>query len=410
MDLKKGVKHMNMNVVERALKAFWPSVDKLILFGMGNMGSEFVSQTKLKLPSIVYDNDEDKWGKTILGKYVIAPEKLKEIQNKDSMLVFIMGVHDEEIACQIERYGFKNWISLRYLEYRLMIESHIQNIHIKSCMIETSSLCNARCTFCINKTMQRDRMNMPNKIFEQAVVRLREFNQYPEIFWMHCLGEPLIDSELYAKIRKLKNEFPDSHIGYASNFGLASEDHIRNILDCGQDFLIISLNTNDKIEYHKLMGLDYDKTVEKIEFLLREKARQHSALDLTISIVENEKNGCEVQKFSEYWNSKKVKVRVLKEGKWVKKTKRIDESNSGGYLGHVLSGYVCQQLYQEICILSNGNYALCCFDGEGCMNLGNVMDTNLQEVFHNEERTKLIMSLMHGASGREICRECSFLK
>lgn len=160
---------------------------------------------------------------------------------------------------------------------------------------------------------------MPNEIFEQAVVRLREFNQYPEIFWMHCLGEPLIDSELYAKIRKLKNEFPDSHIGYASNFGLASEDHIRNILDCGQDFLIISLNTNDKIEYHKLMGLDYDKTVEKIEFLLREKARQHSALDLTISIVENEKNGCEVQKFSEYWNSKKVKVRVLKEGKWVKK-------------------------------------------------------------------------------------------
>lgn len=94
MDLKKGVKHMNMNVVERALKAFLPSVDKLILFGMGNIGSEFVSQTKLELPSIVYDNDEDKWGKTILGKYVIAPEKLKEIQNKDSMLVFIMGVHD----------------------------------------------------------------------------------------------------------------------------------------------------------------------------------------------------------------------------------------------------------------------------------------------------------------------------
>lgn len=385
----------------------------IILFGAGLLFEEFVKQTTIKLPSQIYDNDKSKWGKKIHhNRYeIVSPEGLKDISDKEDTLVLITSGKAEEIASQVEAYGFFSWMSLQYLIYRNTIEDYINHIDIKSCMIETSNFCNARCTFCVNPTMERKKMNMSDEIFEKTLFRLKELKQYPEMFRLHCLGEPLLDPHLFDKIKKLKEEFPKSSVGYASNFGIASQEYIDKIFESGQDFIVISLNTNSREEYQKTMKLDYDKTIENVRVLLNEKSKRNSKLKITMSIVENEYNELEVRAFAEKWEREGVDVRKLQQGKWVeKKPIKIDDKKNTEYKNHTINNYVCQQLYQEICVLSNGDYALCCFDGESCLDLGNVKNTSIYEMFHNVKKNEIIRAMMHGESSLDLCNGCSFLK
>lgn len=405
---------MNIKAIEKVLEDSLVSMCNIVLFGVGECSDEFLRQTTIQLPEVIYDNDETKWGRKIFeNRFVVAPPReLQKISDKTSVSVLIMSGHDSEIACQIEEYGFQSWISLPYLIHRITIEDKIEDINIKSCMIEASNFCNARCSFCINPTMKRKKMNMSSEIFEQVVFRLKELNQNPEKFWLHCLGEPLMDPNLFQKVRRLKSDFPNSSVGYASNLSIATSEIIKEIFESGQDFLVISLNTSDKYEYQSVMGLDYDKTIENIHKLLLEKWKRSSNLIITMSIVENENNLQQVREFTEKWEKEGIEVRTLKEGKWVQK--RIEKDSrvyqNIRYDHHVLKRYVCQQLYEEICILSNGMYALCCFDGEGCMKLGNVTTTSIYDMFHIKSKNKLMRAIMHGEDDLDICRSCSFLK
>lgn len=406
---------MNIKKIDEIINEMIQLPRDIVLFGAGDIGRKFTCQTSIKLPHLIYDNDTSKCGKKIFEDFLVTDaENLKGIKNKDNVLVLILSHYDKEISNQVESYGFNTWLSICYLAHKVMIEEKFNNIGIKTCMIETSNLCNAKCPFCINSTMSRKKMNMTDEIFEWVLYRLKESNQSPEIFRLHCLGEPLIDPELFQKIRRLKSEFPKSVVGYTSNFSLATEKIVSEILECGQDFLTISINTNNREDYQKIMGLNYDQTIKNIDYLLEEKSRKNSNLEVTLSIVENEKNYNEVLQFSEYWKEKGVNVRALKEGKWVEKgnssKNEIDISDDHEYCCHILSEYVCQQLYQEICILSNGDYALCCFDGEGCLELGNVKNTNIYDVFHDKKRMNLITAIMNGKHELDICMDCSFRK
>lgn len=399
----------NIKEMDRIIADAAGDHESVIVFGAGRLCRDFLQHTGLRVQTQIYDNDPAKWGSRIGESYLVeAPKELKKIAGKGIMVVIASG-HDREIAGQLEETGFTHWISIPYLIHRLSVENSLKEIRIQACMIEASSLCNAACGFCIHPVMKRRKMNMTPESFEQALYRLKEAGQTPETFWLHCLGEPLLDPDLFRKIRRLKEEFPDSSVGFASNFAAASPKIIDQILGSGQDFIAVSLNAVTKEEYRSIMGLDYEKTAALVKLLLRERDKMKSELAVSMSIVENAGNHEKISAFKELWTNEGAEVRVLQEGKWIGSDVCTNvPPEDTGYAGKVVSRYVCRQLYQELCILSSGDYALCCFDGEKRLELGNVWDTGIYDMFHLDQRLELILGIMHGNNEFDICAECSF--
>lgn len=384
------------SLADMIIKAIMNSLklNKVCLFGGGAACNSLLNNSMLCNDiEHIFDNDPNKWG----GIHnVLSPEYI----NRDlNALYIITSMYDGEIGKQLQSLGVKNWISYYQLLDMIKVKDRLADVSIKACMIEATNYCNASCAFCANPTMKRKKMHMSSEIFEKIIERLHTEGQVPEWFWLHCLGEPLLDSDIFYKVQRLKKEFPNSKVGFTSNFSVINADTIDSIFTSGQDYIYISLNAINETDYEHIMHLNYQKTLKNIHDLLVEKEKRQSDLQVVLSIVETPDNGKQVSLFKENW-SKKAEVRVIMQGKWIdggseKKSRRKRH-------------LVCDQLLEEICILSNGDYALCCFDGEGTLPLGNVMQQSLAEMFVCEEKQQIINQFLFSDKEVPICAECSF--
>lgn len=264
--------------------------------------------------------------------------------------------------------------------------------------IETSSFCNAKCTFCSNASLKRKKNIMSHEVFNRIIERIKLEKINVSKFILCLNGEPLTDPQLFMRIKKLKSEFPYTKVEFTSNFALATDEIIEQILESNLDKVICSLNSVNEKKYKKIMGLEYEKTVNNIEYLLRRKKETGSKLEICLSIILNEENVDEVQKFKERWRG--VNIRVMKLGQWV------DKEMFQTIYNHERNG-ICPILYRTINILSNGDYALCCFDSEGIISY-NVMDSTIEEAWKSSVFKNIReWHLEHGKTNRE-CANCSF--
>lgn len=264
--------------------------------------------------------------------------------------------------------------------------------------IETTSFCNARCVFCPNTSLKRRKNIMSDTVFAKIMERVKQEKLNVSTFILHLNGEPFTDPNLFGRIKQLKSEFPDSRIRFTTNFSLADEEVVEQILDSGLDEIVCSLNSVNAETYRKIMGLPYEKTIDNIENLLRRKETRNSSLDITLSIVATEDNAEEVEAFKSRWNG--VKVRVMKLGQWV------DKEVPQNVYNHSREG-VCPAPYTTIHILSNGDYAFCSFDAEGIVGC-NVMDTSIKDAWTAKIfREARQWHLKHGRTNKE-CANCSF--
>lgn len=266
--------------------------------------------------------------------------------------------------------------------------------------IETTSYCNAKCNFCPNVSLKRKKNIMSDEVFEKILDRIEEEKINVTTFILHLNGEPLIDSKIFDRIRTIKDRFPKgTRVRFTTNFSLADTEIIEKIFECGLDEITCSLNSIDAEEYKDIMGLEYDKTINNIKHLLQSKEEKKSNLKINLSIVETKDNKNEVELFRKMYGDK-ANIRVMQLGEWVGSNSQVEKNNSK-------NKGVCSILYRTVNILSNGNYALCCFDAEGIIGK-NIMDTSIKEAWKTGVYDEIRQyHLKNGRSNRE-CMNCSF--
>ncbi len=98
----------------------------------------------------------------------------------------------------------------------------------------------------------------------------------------------------------------------------------------------------------------------------------------------------------------------MNKGEWLKDKDYKYTVEEGLLRKYAQGGISCPMLLEELTVFSNGDYALCCFDSEGALNMGNVRDTSIEELYGNAERKQLIYSLIYGGNSVNLCRNCSF--
>lgn len=266
-------------------------------------------------------------------------------------------------------------------------------------MIETSSLCNARCEFCSNPTLVREKKVMDDAMFSLIIERILKEKIDVEKFILHLNGEPFTDKKLIDRIKLLKQTFPEVPIWFTTNFSMPDKNKIEELLISGLHTITISLNAVDGERYHKITGLNFERTTANIDYLVKRNRELGNPIHIRMSIVDCGPES-HVEEFKERY-SDMAEIRVIKLGAWIGKESKKQKDNSRNRM------HLCDDLMHQICILSNGDYAICCFDCEGQVHK-NITDIPILQAFYSEPYEDLRGKLKQGVQGT-MCENCSFV-
>ena len=300
-----------------------------------------------------------------------------------------------DAVCQNHFYrGFV----LKKIEKRINFRKRNKEFRL---LIEICSICNASCIFCPYPTLKRSKELMSDDIFNTIISRIKAEQITPLVFDLFMIGEPLIDSKLFDRIKTLKQNFPKAQVGLTSNFALGDLEKITELLTSGLDSINISLNATDAESYKKIMGLDYDKTVNNINNLLIMRKVNKSPLKVSVSMVLCEENKKDGFKFLRTWMGKVDSVHLQRAVEWSGKfAGMLSQYNQNKFL------FPCNEIFERIPILSNGDFALCCQDSEGMIKL-NIADTPILEAFEASVFSKIQkLHLENKIKDLEMCKNC----
>lgn len=234
------------------------------------------------------------------------------------VLVAVGKNYRDEIVGTLKKHGYENIAVLSDRFSELLLEEKRLQVRPEKyrVMIETSSICNAKCSFCPNVTLKRKHMVMSDDIFSCILSRI-EIEKIPvERFILHLNGEPFTDRKLCLRIKEIKKRFNDIPVWFTTNFALPDHQMIDDLLASGADQVTISLNTVDKDEYYDITGgLDFDRTMSNLDYLLFSlHDNNNSKMKVKLSIVDTG-NPDKVKAFRKRFE-KLAEIRVIHLGEW----------------------------------------------------------------------------------------------
>ena len=271
--------------------------------------------------------------------------------------------------------------------------------------IETTNYCNAKCYMCPHTTMRRKKGTMSWNLFEKIINECVTFEGKGLVFFLHKDGEPLLDPLLFKRVKHLKERLRYSKVGFNSNAMLLSEKMSMNILTIPIDFITFSIDGASTEQYEKIrIGLRYEIVERNLNtfFELKQKLNKKTP-HVTMQMVVSENNKHEINRYKELWSGKanQVYFKAMHNFLIMGSSIRSDKLS-------IKQLEICLQPFQQMFIYWNGDVGLCCWDYDHLINLGDIRDDTILQVFNND-KFKKVRSAMRRKNCKNIypCNICS---
>jgi pyruvate-formate lyase-activating enzyme len=236
--------------------------------------------------------------------------------------------------------------------------------------IETTNACNAKCAFCPNGVMNRDRETMSDDLYRKIIDDCATFQvQAIEPF---LNGEPFMDPQIVPRLKYLRERLPATKLRLYSNGFAMAPKRVDDLLGIGIDHLYISLNTLDPAKYQAVMGLRLERTLQNIEYFIDPSRRSRLAREITLRMTRTEDTtAVEEAGFVAYCKQRRVNCMIV---------------GLFNYLGDVKSplpvpSFPCEHI-TRVDILSNGLVTLCCMDTEGKFAWGDARKQSILDIYN----------------------------
>ena len=263
----------------------------------------------------------------------------------------------------------------------------------KKIYLEITNNCNLNCDFCI-KNKRKQQFITINE-FNTVLDKIKPYTNY---LYFHILGEPLMHPKINELISNAKEK--EFNVNITTNGYL-----IKRIKDNKNIRQVnISLHSfNDK--YNISLDNYLNDIFNTIDTLIENKT--YISLRLW---VKNKYNNEIITKINEHYNTN------IKEN--------IDNFKINNYLfinnfhefiwPDINNSYYnengrCNGLIDHFGILSTGEIIPCCLDSKGIINLGNIYQDNLEDVFNSKLVKEMREGFLNNKKCQELCRHCSFL-
>ena len=267
--------------------------------------------------------------------------------------------------------------------------------------VEISNICNLKCSFCPGTTRKPKRMNR-----EEFKIVLSKIKPYTDFICFHLLGEPLFhpDFEAFLKIAEemklmVKIVTNGTLLSKNKDVLLNSKSHYRTYIS------LHSFEANDnKNSFEKYLKdcFEYAKAAENKKVVILRLWNNGGKDSLNNEILAELENY-----FPKPWvedcNSIKIgnKIYVEYGDKFDWPTLESDDTNEKIF---------CYGLRTQIGVLADGTVVPCCLDNNGTINLGNIFETDLEEIINSERAQNIYNGFSSRTACEELCKRCSFVR
>jgi MoaA/NifB/PqqE/SkfB family radical SAM enzyme len=305
-------------------------------------------------------------------------------------------------AYYMDRPGDSPWTRVKNRLTRRPIPSFPRTLQI-----QTFTGCNADCIFCpygeTYATQPKGKMapDLFKRIIDEAAVHaVRRISPY-------LMNEPLMDRDLFEKVRYINETIPDCKVVVTSNGHFLTPPVVDKILEMrdGIHELYVSFQGIDKESYEKTMrgNMSFDRTLANVDqFLETQRRRGVERPKLWITMVDT--SVIDARRAVAFWRSRGVasKYTTLENrGGNIKDAESFSRTRAMSYYT------TCTRLFKQAYIMFNGDLVLCCVDYSREQVLGNITNSSIYEVWNGPVATQIRrLYLGHEFDRLPLCGNC----
>ena len=263
-------------------------------------------------------------------------------------------------------------------------------------IIEVSSICNIKCSFCNRENMSRKQQNMDMETFKRVVDECAE--NYVHSLSLYCLGEPFLNPNLremiiYAKAKGIP------YVDVSTNAML----NMNSVIGTGLDEIIVSLDGFKETHEKLRKGAKYDVVVGNLMSLINRRREVNEVRPIIrLQIIDKEETKPEIDKFIQEWKDK-VDVIYLKNLETFAQNLGDRNISYGEIVKRLNNRQPCKQLWFVLTVDSNGDIEYCCHSPNGQAVIGNVHKGGLSSAW---KKLKKIRKDHINGNYTQICEGC----
>ncbi|MAG48003.1 hypothetical protein CL617_05335 [archaeon] len=286
-------------------------------------------------------------------------------------------------------------------------------------MIEPNNICNLKCPLCPTgeRSLKRPLGQMALDTFQKVLddvgdstIHLRLWN------W----GEPLLNKDLFKMIKRANRK--KIFINISTNGTFLNKDNVQDLVDCGLDEIIVSVDGASQKTYEKYrIGGHLDTILKGIKLLAEAKKEKNSKTPYInlqfILMSHNEHEISEIRKIAHELGVnaltfKSVGIMDVELDKDIEKY-LPNNPDMGRYISEnnkltrkLTARNMCDTMYDETTIAWDGNVLPCCNDPHGSYSLGNVLKEDLKDIWIGEKYMKLRKIILTKKVSIPMCKDC----
>lgn len=274
------------------------------------------------------------------------------------------------------------------------------DIMLKRTYIEISNVCNLECAFC-RKSSRPKRIMTPAE-FQHVLCQVKQITSY---VYLHVQGEPLLHPQFEEIIDLCDRE--QVQVQLVTN-GSLLKDHMALGRHPSLRKISISLQS---IEYQQCSIEEYMTTVIRFCRICSIEGRPICELRFW---REDQKDLLRTRtclemlqrEFDMVPDGRKNNYRLLP-GVYAEFDNSFEWPSGAPASDRECIG-TCHGGIDQIAILSDGTVVPCCLDCEGHIRLGNLFDTNLQEILQSSRYLELVDGFQRHRVVEPFCRACTY--
>ncbi len=270
--------------------------------------------------------------------------------------------------------------------------------------VEVTNRCNISCTFCPRQHLDMRLGDMDRALFTKIIDEAAE--HMPVSLILFFRGEPLLHPEFLDFLRYARQK-GISDISIATNAVFLDEKTQDALIDAQLYFLSVSLDTDDAQLYHasRVYG-DFERSkANLLAFCAKCKAARAEgriAPQIQVSTVDIDAYRGGQEDFVALWRQHADIVRVYEE--------HSADGNMGSAArlrGGVAQRRPCKKVYTDMVIYWDGTAALCNHDWDNRLNIGNVFEQSIYDIWNSEAYERIRAMHEDGAFSEDIvCKRC----
>jgi len=280
-------------------------------------------------------------------------------------------------------------------------------VSLQRAQIETTSVCNQRCSFCPVSVKRRKKSTLD---LAQLKRILEQLNQHPiSTIYLNGFNEPTYDKEIIEKIA-LIHDYGYS-VSFLSNGSGLTPDLVEQLFSLGVMNYCVNLSTIDLDQYQTTRGnSDIIKVLPNVEFLLNRCVQEDA--HATILIVGNldETHADNIQQIHSHFNQYLNNNNVISICPAVDYAANLTEIRPDNFYHKTLRGCANKRHKEWLHISAAGNLILCCHDYEEKYAFSHIESEQLESAFANPTYQQFSRWVEGEEEAPEdfICRYCLF--